>query len=119
MVEVPPNILGQGKGGRVAAIPILLQSLLDDGLHVAAQRLVQSAQRSGGHFANQARKFVSGRILEIIGHAFRQQFEEDHAQGVDITPRVNITRIGLELLRTHVLQSPNPFAGTGLSGRNR
>ena len=104
--QVALEILGQRGGARVAISWILFHALETDGLQVARNRVVMMARCDGlvfEHLPQHAEQRTAERELA------RQGVVEDHAQPVNVGPRVDQVR-GQDLLTAHELRRPRDLA---------
>ncbi len=135
--EEPLDVVAQADRRVVPPLPLLGQRLHHDPVGVAADQPRQprrldvpgrgDAQQRSGRLdtgrrrrrfvvANQPQHLVQGRPLQRLPRDRRragQQLVEDHAQGVDVGPGVDVQRVEGRLLRRHVQRRAGDAAKGG------
>ena len=119
MIEKRIDVVGQIPRGLVAPLAILLHRGADDGLDIPAQGSVNRTEPGRFLIQHQSGSLGHGYAGNVVGQRIAQQFIQNHAQAVDVAADVEIMRIGLNLLRAHVLNGADELAHVGLKGGNR
>ena len=137
MVRVPLQVVGQADSRGVPPFPLLGQRLHHDPVQLAphqprqprrldvpvggqARRCLRCAdparRRRRLDLADDTQHFIKGRSLDrLAGNRRRagQELVEDHAQGVDVGPGVDVQRVKGGLLRRHVPRRTRDAAERG------
>ena len=113
-----PDIGGQIRGRGIAPLLVLLQRFRDDNFDVATIFAVDRTEHSGFVLADGAHHLVQ-LALRMVGQAAGQQFVADHAERVYIASDVEFRRIGRDLLRAHIRESPNELSNVRRARQER
>jgi hypothetical protein len=103
----------------VAALTVAVHGGQDDRLEVAAERSVDRADRRGRCLANDPHRLVEGLPFDVVRRGAARELVEHDAEGVDVGPRVDVIRIGVDLLGGHVLHGAHELPDIGLEGGDR
>ncbi len=105
-------------GRLVAVVTILLQGLHDDGLDVTSEGAINRAGPARSLFTDHPRRFEDRHAFKVVGQGITEQFIENDTQRVHIASCIEKIRIGLALLRAHVLHGSQQLADIGLQRRD-
>jgi hypothetical protein len=115
--QVPPDIAGQFRCRRVAALFVLLQRLPGDDLDVAAIAAVNRAERLRIVFPDDAHDFRKRAALRFIRKFAGQQLVQDHAERVDVAANIHGERVAQRLFGAHVVEGADKLSQIGLARR--
>ena len=76
---------------------------MDDRLDLSSKSLVVDAELAQPSLADLLGDIENAVGRHIVGKLAGQQLVENHTECVDVAPGVDVVRVGVELLRAHVL----------------
>ena len=101
LIEPPPQLVGEGAGGREAVLGTFLQRLQADRLQVPGDRRVERPG-GGGLLGGDPGEESAERVGLLERQLAGEHAVEDHAEAVDVATTIGLVRPSLGLLGRHV-----------------